>query len=695
MLENATQTTRQMAVATPFPADALLLRRFSGSEELSRLFEYELEMVSNDDSLDPTQIVGENITWVLNQSGDAPRYWNAHVSRFRYSGQSDAGTTYRATVVPWLWFLTQTTDCRIFQNKTSPEIIQQIFRDLGFRDFRLQLSATYAKREYCVQYRETDFNFVSRLMEEEGIYYYFEHENAQHSLVLADDITSYSRLPDYEVEMADPNGHGDLVDQITVWEHETRFRPGKWAQTDFNFKKPGRKLMSTSETVMPVSMTKKFEVYEYPGCFSDRTLGSNLTKIRMQEHEADHDVVFGECTYRTFSPGGRFKVKKHLTAREIGREYTVRRITVEASLGGSYDSHLTSSEDIHYRCRFECLPAKLVFRPQRRTRKPVVEGPQTAIITGPPGEEIHPDEFGRVKAQFHWDREGKYDENSSCWLRVSQVHAGQGWGMMDLPRVGEEVIVDFLEGDPDRPIITGRVYNGDNMPPFALPAGKTRRGNMTKTYKGAGYNEMSMDDTPGKEQLRMNAMYNMNSNVNNDQSLTVGKNQSESVGVDRSREVGSNEKVKIGADRTVEVGSDHKEKVGGSQTVEIGANQKTTIGGSHTVSVGSSQSNTIATSQSNSIGTTKNETVGMASNEMVGMFKTVNVGVAMNTLVGALSAEEVAGVKIIIAGVSIALQCGASSLTMDAAGKIVLKGTNILIDSSGPTKINGGPIDLN
>lgn len=251
----------------------------SQGQRNSRLFEYEIEMVSEDDSLDPTKIVGESISWILNQSGDSPRYWNAHVSSFRYVGQNDAGTIYRATVVPWMWFLTQTTDCRIFQNKTTAEIIETVFADLGFRDFEFHLRGSYEKREYCVQYRESDFNFVSRLMEEEGIFYYFEHQNGKHTLIVADDVSSYFKLPDYDVEMADPDQRGDLVDQITSWEHETRFRSGRWTQTDFNFKKPRMRLMSTAETVMPVPLAKKFEVYEYPGCFSERKPGNNLTQF--------------------------------------------------------------------------------------------------------------------------------------------------------------------------------------------------------------------------------------------------------------------------------------------------------------------------------------------------------------------------------------------------------------------------------
>ncbi len=685
----------RFGLATPLGKDVLLLCRFDGEEPMSGLFRYELEMLSTRDDIEAKEIIGQPVLfWVLHPDNE-PRFFHCFVSQFRYIGHDDRLSRYRAEVVPWTWFLSLNSDCRIFQKMTIPDIIRKVLKDRGYTDFEdSQVRASYQPLEYCVQYNESDLAFISRLMEEAGIFYFFRHEKDRLLMVMADNTSACTDCKESLVDFADNLSERSETDQIWVWEHEYELRPGKWAHKDFNFKKPTDPLLTTINTKVQLPRNQSIEVYEFPGRFEDKGKGDMYAKIRLEAEEAAVDIVYGESYCRSFSPGARFRIGRHHSPRERNKSYIVT--SVSHSLDVS-DAFVTGSQRATkgYENRFTCIPATAPYRPFRKTPIPRVRGPQTAVIVGPPGEEIWPDEHGRVKVQFHWDREGKRDDNSSCWIRVSQVHAGQGWGMIDLPRIGEEVIVSFLEGDPDRPIITGRVYNGDNKVPYSLPENKTRRGNTTKTHKGAGYNEMTMDDTVGKEQLRMNAMYDMNSNVNNDQTLTVGKNQSESVGVDRSREVGNNEKVKIGSDRTVEVGSDHKESVGGSQTVDVGANQTTKIGGAHSVSVGSSQSNKIGSSQSNSIGTTKNETVGLASNEMVGMFKTVNVGVAMNTIVGALSAEEVAGTKIIVAGVSIAIQCGASSLTMDSGGQIVIKGTNILIDSTGPTKINGGPIDLN
>jgi len=348
-----------------------------------------------------------------------------------------------------------------------------------------------------------------------------------------------------------------------------------------------------------------------------------------------------------------------------------------------------------YRNLFSCIPDSVSFRPVRSTPKPFVQGVQTAVIVGPKGEEIYTDKYGRVKVQFHWDREGKRDENSSCWMRVSQIHAGKGWGGIDLPRIGEEVIVDFLEGDPDRPIVTGRVYNAGCMPPFELPAEMTRSGMKSDTHKGSGYNEISMDDTAGKEQIRIHGQYNMDAVVEHDETHKVGNNRTKDIGVDEVMSIGNNQKLKVGVNKTVDVGTDHTETVGANQSVKVGSNQ--------TVKVGANQATTVAANQSNTVGSAKTENVGMMSNEMVGFMKTTNVGVAysiisgaaMNTAVGFVSAEEVGMTKKIIVGSKLEIIVGASKLVMEAGGKVTIEGTEFLFSASGNVKINGAVIDLN
>lgn len=676
-----TQDYRRTGISTSLGKDVLLLQAFEGKESLSELFEYQLDLLSENDDIDPTELVGQPVSfWVEYQDGES-RYFHGIVNEFEYLGKGDRLSIYRAKVVPWLWLLNQNQDCRIFQEMSVPDIIADVFRQAGFPDFDVSgIKSNYASVEYCVQYNESDFHFVSRLMEEVGIFYFFDHEEGKHTLKLSDTTINCKECRDALVNCDDTLSQRHNRNEVRGWKRRYRFRPGKWAQTDYNFKDPQLSLLAQTETLVKLSNAKRLEVFEYPGRYESSPAGSESAKRRMEALEAAYDVIDGKSYCRSFSPGTKFKIGKHHHQRERNQSFLVKSVFHKMDATGQFTTGGTRPAD-GYENEFECLPESAPFRPERKTSRPTIQGTQTAKVVGPADEEIYTDEHGRVKVQFHWDRRGKNDEKSSCWIRVSQVHAGQGWGMMDLPRIGEEVIVSFLEGDPDRPIIVGRVYNGMNMPPFALPAGKTRRGNMTKTYQGAGYNEMSMDDTPGNEQLRVNAMYNMNSNVNNDQTLDVGNNQTEKVAVDRTREVGNNENVTIGVD----------------QICKIGSNNTTTIGSNQSISVGSM----------------KNETVGMMSNEMVGVAKTTNVGVAnsiiagamMNTAVGFMSSEQVGLNKNttvgsnykISAGSSFEITCGGSSIKMDSGGNVTIEGSSQIVLNGGGAKIvmKGGVIDLN
>ncbi|MBX3421508.1 MAG: type VI secretion system tip protein VgrG [Pirellulaceae bacterium] len=688
--------TRNLHLQTALGPDVLQVTRFQAAEELSAPFYFNLELISDNAKIAAEDIIGTNATIAIDIAAGGQRFFNGFVQRFSALDEDNLGTRYyRAVMVPWMWFLTQTNDCRIFQEMTIVKIIEKIFNDLGFTDFDTsKISGNHPKREYCVQYRETDFDFVCRLMEEEGIFYFFVHENGKHTLHLADSASVYKDCQestvDYYKSKLDTR---ELKAQIHGWEHNYQFRPGAWAHTDYNFKKPRDRLMAAEKTVMKFKSAKNFEVYDYPGEYHAKGDGAALARIRMEELELEHDTVTGSSGCMSFSPGQKFKVGKHRAKTEEGKSYVIKKILHLA------EEHTYETDPVDpgfaYTNQFECFPDKATFRPARLTPKPVVRGCQTAVVTGPPGEEIFPDEHGRVKVQFHWDREGKFDDKSSCWIRVSQIHAGKGWGYMDIPRIGEEVIVDFMEGDPDQPIIVGRVYNGDNKPPYDLPAGKTRRGNKTKTYKGSGFNEMSMDDTPGKEQIRIHGQYNMDTEVQNDETHTIHNNRTKTIGVDETMTIGNNQKLDVGVNKTVSVGTNHMET--------IGSNQKVTVGSNQSISVGSSQTN--------SVGKTKNETVGMMSNEMVGIMKATNVGAvysiisgaAMNTAVGFVSAEEVGMNKTVIVGSSlkisagskIEIACGASKITMDAGGKVTISGTSFNFSASGPVKINGAIIDLN
>lgn len=539
------QATRPLNIATTLGDDEIQLLGFAGQEELSRLFEFQLEVISFNSGIKAELIVGQNLTFSTDRAEGEPRFFNGYVSRFRAGNENDNGHRhYFLTVVPWFWFLTQTIDCRIFQEVSVVQIVEEIFRDHGFEDFEFRLTGWHPPREYCVQYRESDFDFVSRLLEEEGIFYFFRHRNGKHEMVLGDNITAWDDCEESPVDFpSETQQSGHVHPHITAWQHEWQFRSGAWAHSDYNFKMPRQVLLSSERTLMQIRNATGYERFEYPGCFPDRELGKPLARVRMEEIESGHDLVFGSSNCKTFFPGGRFVIGKHQIHAEEKQAYVLKLVEHEAR-DASYASG-DGGTTFSYRNNFQCFPDSVAFRPERITPKALMRGCQTAVVTGPEGEEIHTDEFGRVKVKFHWDRWGPCDDRSSCWVRVSQPHAGAGWGHIDLPRVGEEVIVDFLEGDPDRPIIVGRVYNGCNRVPYNLPQNKTISGYKSKSYKEDGKNEMLIDDTAGKEQIIINAQKDMHTKVANDQSLFVGNN--------RNEEITTDDGLKVGGDKTTMV----------------------------------------------------------------------------------------------------------------------------------------------
>lgn len=548
MIKNATQDSRFLQIETPFGTNQVFLQSIEGTEGFSQLFEYQLVLLTDANSpLDVRDVLGKTVTVSMFGQAGRTRYIHGYVSCFDFLGQDDSQAAYSAKIVPWLWFLTQRRDCRIFQRDTVPSIIAKVFQQWGFLDFdRSFLLAEYPTLEYCVQYRETDFDFVSRLMEEYGIFYYFRHEAGKHTLVLADDRSAYFELPDPQLDYYSAGTH-DGVAQILSWNRQVAFCSGKVSLTDFDFQQPDFNLLNDRKTQLPFSLMEHCEVFDYPGRFVNKNDGRALSRIRLESLESRHNRVRASSNVQAIVSGGMFSLRYHPQPAEVG----VRHVVIQTKLKAEVDGFRSSNgggggSGPAYHVEFICIPAKTLFRPERVTPKALMLGCQTAVVTGPEGEEIYTDEFGRVKVKFHWDRLGPCDDRSSCWVRVSQPHAGAGWGHIDLPRVGEEVIVDFLEGDPDRPIIVGRVYNGCNRVPFRLPQNKTISGYKSKSYKEDGKNEMLIDDTAGEEKIVINAQKDMNTSVANDQTLFVGN--------DRIEEVTTDDSLKVGGDKTTYVG---------------------------------------------------------------------------------------------------------------------------------------------
>jgi type VI secretion system secreted protein VgrG len=570
-----TQTNRFLSAATPLGKDVLLLCAFEGREELSRLFHYTLDFWSEKDDLAAKDVVGKPVTWTVHHDDDKPRHFHGVVRRFvAGSRHAQKLRAYRAEVVPWLWFLTRTADCRIFQKKDVTAIVKAVFEKFGFKDYSFNLRGSYPEREYCVQYRETAFDFLSRLLEEEGIFYFFRHEEGKHTLVLADQKSAYKDCPESKV-FCHPGAV--RLSHITEWEHQYEFRSGKWAATDYNFETPATDLGTKSTTVVPVADAKKYEIFDYPGRYGVKADGAERTRVRMEEEETPYDVVRGAGTCCTFTPGGKFTLTRHDCKTEADRGYVLTAVEHQAR----DNSHVNGTEGSYYRNRFTCLPDSVTFRPARTTPRPVVQGPQTAVVVGPSGEEIYVDKYGRVKVQFFWDREGKKDENSSCWIRVAENWAGKNWGIVFHPRVGQEVVVDFLEGDPDRPLVTGRVYNADQMPPYELPKNQTQSTIKSRSSKGGGagnFNELRFEDKKDAEQVFLHAEKDMDWRVKNDSREFVGKdrhlvvkgNRLESVDKDQHAQVKGERREKVGKDLSQDVGGKRQDKVGGNYALDAG-----------------------------------------------------------------------------------------------------------------------------
>ena len=498
-----TQERRLFSLETPLGPDKLLVRLMRATESMSELFQCELDMVSDDLNIDFNRIIGQNVTLGIKMLDETNQRWiNGQVSRFAQAASEGRLACYRAEVVPWMWFLTKTADCYIYQFKTVPEIIEDVFRRFGFHDYELRLQDTYTPWEYCVQYRETACDFISRLMEIEGIFYFHRQEQGKHILVLADSPAAHKPCPvqaRFKYEHVFGKGFKRGEDTVFHWRRDNYYGFGKYAQNDYYFETPRTSLLTHSNTREQYGGNPKFEVYDYPGDYEKRHEGHSWARSRMEEEEAHHDIITAESNCRALIPGFRFDLYDH-ERRDQNATYVVTSIVHEAHEGGFYSGE--GAGQASYKNTFTCIPYPTPVPPGARHRRAQVQGTQTAFVVGPPGEEIYTDKYGRVKVQFHWDREGKHDENSSCWIRVSHPWAGKNWGAIWIPRIGQEVIVDFLEGDPDRPIITGRVYNAEQMPPYELPTQPDAQYAQVAQLEGRYAAELQRDSLRGPERQR-------------------------------------------------------------------------------------------------------------------------------------------------------------------------------------------------
>ncbi|VAW85131.1 VgrG protein [hydrothermal vent metagenome] len=685
-----TQKNRPIKVKTPLGDDVLMLRAMSGSEELGRLSQFDLDLLSRDDQIKLEDVLGQNLTVELMLPDGETRYFNGIVSRFCQVGESGEFFSYQATLRPWFWLLTRTSDCRIFQEMTVPDIIKAVFRDNGFSDFEESLSGEYRTWEYCVQYRETDFNFVSRLMEQEGIYYYFVHEDGKHTLKLSDSISAHEPIATPDVPYYPPSQNVERdEDYIQDWFISRDLQPGAYSQRDFDFKNPKANL--ETKLANPFNHDKSdFEIYDYPGEYVTADEGNQYVRARLEELHAHYERMRGEGNVHGLYSGGLFNLTGY-PRDDQNREYLV--ISASYSLQSNQFEAGGGGEGDTYSCRFEVMNSEQSFRATRITPKPMVQGPQTAIVVGPSGDEIYTDEFGRVKVQFHWDRYGENNENSSCWVRVSHPWAGKSWGSIALPRIGQEVIVSFIEGDPDRPIITGRVYNADCMPPYELPANATQSGVKSRSSKGGSgdnFNEIRLEDKKGSEEVYIHAEKDQNNHVENDETTFVGHDRTETVGNDETISIGNDRTEDVGNDETILIGNNRTETVGSNETISIGADRTEDVGSNETITIGSSRSVTIGSNKSETIAINKAETIGVAKELTIGGAYQVTVGAAMNETIGGLKAEEIGGIKSVNVGVNSSENIGGNKSV--SAGKDISAsaGKNISESAGDDVSVSAG-----
>ncbi|HTS48077.1 MAG TPA: type VI secretion system tip protein TssI/VgrG [Bryobacteraceae bacterium] len=576
------QKLRLFHFDSPLGEDKLLVNKFSGAEKISELFKFDLELVSTDFSIQTEQMLGQNVTvGIRHIDGENFRYFNGHISKFAPIRHDGRLAYYQAEMVPWLWFLSLTQGCHIYQEKTLVEVITDTFNHYGYKDFNFNVTDRHKPWENCCQYQESAFEFVSRLLEIEGMYYFFKHEQGKHTMMIVDHMSSHTPCPfqsafSYEHE----TGQGALRNEDTILSSNMRkiVKPNKYAHKDYNFKIPQNPLEITKKVQRDTGVDRELEVYDYPGEYELPGDVTDWGDLRMEEQETDHTIAEGTGTGRSMVPGYRFQLKQH-DRPEQNIDYLLVSVThkgQEGSFGAGMDD-----QDADYTNSYVAQPSSVQFRPTMKTDEPKIASTQTAFVVGPPGEEIYTDEWGRVRVKFHWDRrKGDENGNSSCWIRVMQPWGGPRYGHIWIPRVGMEVIVTFLEGDPDRPLITGCVYHQNNRPPYPLPANKEWSGVKTRSTKGGtqdNYNEIRLVDSMGQELFRMQAERDLHIFVKND--------RSEYILNDRFLDVGNDKHERIENNKYTDVSGDFQENIDGKVKVQIGDDATLAISGDQTEEV--------------------------------------------------------------------------------------------------------------
>lgn len=670
-----TQDAQLISVSTAFGKDKLLVESFSGTEELSRPFGFSLSMKSGEVALDPATIVGTAATVTVKHPDGMTRYFNGIISRFTQSGLDADFAYYSAEMVPALWLLSLSRDRKIWQNQTAVQIIESVLTGAGVT-FEKKLKGSYDTREYCVQYDESPLDFITRLMEQEGIFYFFTFASGAHTMVLADDPTAFADCSSATLAFRGRSDNHNWPDSMLRFEASGRLVTQTFTGADFDYTQP-----STALTASAAGSGGRGTVYDYPHLRNTVDGGKKLLNLQVQASQLDGSTANGESSCNSLHAGGAFTLTDHPNAK-LNARYALRRVTHRAT-GAGYTNH------------FDAFPAANTFRPARSVRRPTVPGSHSAMIVGPDGEEIWTDALGRVKVKFHWDQSDASDDTCSCWVRVAQAWAGNGWGSLFIPRIGQEVIVSYLDGDPDRPFVAGSMYNGEQATPVELPSKQMQsviRSRPTKTGDGTSKsaeiedgrihgNEIRFDDKKGDEELYLHAERDLKIDIEDDLETTLYKGSEEHLikKGDRTIEVTTgNESHTVGGTRDV--------SVTGDETHESSAEFSHTVGKNYTLEVGKDFAQTIKGGTTIKITGDLVIDVGGSITFKAGTSMTVSSGTEMSVKAGTSLKSEAAASYGVKAGADLKLE----GLTI--AGKASASGE---IDGGGMLTLKGGMIKLN
>lgn len=568
-------------IATPLKDDSLVLRQATYRESLGQPFELDAELISLDESIAFDELLGKNVTLRF-ETEDGTRYLNGLVTGFKQLENLKRLGHYQAEIRPWFWLLTLSKHCRIFQQKSYPDILQAVFDEMGFSDYKNKLRAKYSKQEYVVQFNETDFEFVTRIMQQEGIYYCFEHTNGKHTMVLYDDVASAQNLGRVSYHDIDEKSYAFDVEGIFDWQNYQQIRTSGISLSSYDFEVPGKNLVASVKDAKSKTFTQ-LQYREFNNTYSQRSTGERYAKVLMEQQNAAQEIKQFSGNMRTLAAGSSFKLSEH-PRDDQNTSYFVTDFCCTVRTGEVAEESAGNKLAI-YECSGQAISSKSSFRLPQTLSKPRMSGPQTATVVGKLGatgkDQIWTDKYGRIKVRFHWDKSASVKDSSSCWIRVAQSVAGKNWGSLSIPRIGQEVLVDFLQGDPDQPIVIGCIYNGASMPPYALPKlGHLIGFRSTTTAKDANVNEIRFDDKAGQEQLYFSAAKNQDVMVANDcfetigadRHLTVKKNQFEKVANNRSEDIGASLTTKVGGDSSYNIKGKEAKQVGGSRSLSVQGN---------------------------------------------------------------------------------------------------------------------------